>query len=52
MGRISRSWDLVSESLSILWNDKQLLMFPALSGVSCVVVTLLLLAGGAVIFQS
>src|SRR5215468_12499835 len=51
MGRISRSWDLVSDSFSILWNDKQLLMFPVLSGISCLVVTLLLLAGGALIFQ-
>ena len=51
MGRLSRSWDLVTASFSILWSDKQLLMFPVLSGVSCVIVTLLLLAGGAAIFQ-
>lgn len=51
MGRLSRSWDLVTASFSILWADKQLLMFPVLSGVSCVIVTLLLLAGGAAIFQ-
>jgi hypothetical protein len=50
MGRLSRSWDLVAESFSILWADKQLLMFPVLSGVSCIIVTLLLLAGGAAIF--
>src|SRR5262252_1362235 len=46
MGRFSRSWDLVSHSFSVLWADKQLLMFPVLSGVSCVIVTLLMLAGG------
>jgi Family of unknown function (DUF6159) len=51
MGRISRSWDLVTDSFAILWNDKQLLMFPVLSGISCVVVTFLLVAGGALIFQ-
>src|SRR5215470_8272891 len=51
MGRLSRSWDLVSASFSILWQDKQLLMFPVLSGISCLVVTLLLLASGAAIFQ-
>lgn len=51
MGRLSRSWDLVGASFSILWRDKQLLMFPVLSGISCVVVTLLLLAAGAAIFQ-
>ena len=51
MGRSSRSWDLVTASFSILWDDKQLLMFPVLSGISCVVVSLLLLAGGAAVFQ-
>jgi hypothetical protein len=50
MGRLSRSWDLVTASFSVLWQDKQLLMFPVLSGISCVVVTLLLVAGGAAIF--
>ena len=42
MGRFSRSWDLVGESFSILWADKQLMLFPVLSGISCVIVTLLL----------
>lgn len=51
MGRLSRSWDLVSDSFAVLWADKQLLMFPVLSGISCVVVTLLLLAGGFAIWQ-
>ena len=50
MGRLSRSWDLVTASFTVLWQDKQLLMFPVLSGISCVVVTLLLVAGGAAIF--
>lgn len=30
-----------------LWQDKQLLLFPVLSGISCMVVTLLLVAGSA-----
>jgi len=51
MGKLSRSWDLVSDSFAVLWADKQLLMFPVLSGISCVIVTLLLLAGGVAIFQ-
>jgi hypothetical protein len=42
MGRISRSWDLVTESFAILMQDKQLLLFPVLSGISCAIVTLLL----------
>src|SRR2546428_3349842 len=50
MGRFSRSWDLVGESFSILWADKQLMLFPVLSGLSCMIVTLLLGAGGLAIF--
>jgi len=45
MGRFSRSWDLVGESFTILWADKQLMLFPVLSGISCMIVTLLLGAG-------
>ena len=50
MGRISRSWDLVEQSFAVLWSDKELMFFPVLSGISCVIVTFLLLASGAVIF--
>jgi len=35
----------------VLSQDKQLLMFPVLSGISCVVATLLLLSGGALLFE-
>jgi hypothetical protein len=50
MGRISRSWDLVCQSFAILWSDKELMFFPVLSGISCAIMTFLLLATGAVIF--
>jgi hypothetical protein len=50
MGRFSRSWDLVGQSFSILWADKQLMLFPVLSGISCMIVTLLLAASGIAIF--
>ena len=50
MGRISRSWDLVQESFAILWADKQLMFFPVLSGISCLIVTLLLGVSGLAIF--
>jgi uncharacterized protein DUF6159 len=50
MGRFSRSWDLVAQSFAILWADKQLMLFPVLSGISCVIVTLLLGAGGLAAF--
>jgi Family of unknown function (DUF6159) len=51
MGRFSRSWELVEESFAILWADKQLMLFPVLSGVSCVIVTLLLGVSGLAIFS-
>ena len=50
MGRISRSWDLVCQSFAVLWSDKELMFFPVLSGISCGIVTFLLLATGAAIF--
>ena len=50
MGRISRSWDLVQQSFAILWADKQLMLFPVLSGISCLIVTLLLGVSGLAIF--
>jgi hypothetical protein len=51
MGRFSRSWDLVTQSFKILWADKQLMLFPLLSGISCLIVTLLLGAGGLAAFS-
>lgn len=50
MGRFSRSWELVEESFAILWADKQLMLFPVLSGISCLIVTLLLGASGIAVF--
>jgi len=50
MGRFSRSWDLVQESFAILWADKQLMLFPVLSGISCLIVTLLVGVSGLAIF--
>jgi hypothetical protein len=50
MGRFSRSWDLVGQSFAVLWADKQLMLFPVLSGISCLIVTLLLGAGGLAVF--
>jgi hypothetical protein len=50
MGRFSRSWELVEQSFAILWADKQLLLFPVLSGISCVIVTALLGLSGIAAF--
>src|SRR5262249_9126085 len=47
MGRFSRSWALVKQSFAILRSDKQLMLFPILSAVSCLIVTALIVGGGA-----
>ena len=47
MGKFSRSWQLVKQSFAILRSDKQLLLFPVLSAVSCFVVTAIIASGGA-----
>ena len=47
MGRFSRSWALVKQSFTILRSDKQLMLFPVLSAISCLVVTALIVGGGA-----
>ena len=47
MGKFSRSWELVKQSFTILRSDKQLMLFPVLSAVSCFVVTAVIATGGA-----
>jgi len=47
MGKFSRSWELVKQSFAILRSDKQLMLFPVLSVVSCFVVTAAISTGGA-----
>ena len=47
MGKFSRSWELVKQSFAILRSDKQLMLFPVLSAVSCFVVTAVIATGGA-----
>jgi hypothetical protein len=47
MGRFSRSWALMKQSFQILRSDKQLMLFPVLSAISCLFVTALVVGGGA-----
>jgi hypothetical protein len=47
MGRFARSWVLVKQSFAILRSDKQLMLFPILSALSCLFVTALIVTGGA-----
>ncbi len=46
MGKFSRSWELVRQSFAILRSDKQLMLFPVLSAISCLFVTILIGTGG------
>lgn len=50
MGRIGTSWVLVKQSFAFLRSDKELMLFPVLSTLSCVLVTALVCAGGAAWF--
>jgi hypothetical protein len=47
MGKFSRSWQLVMQSFAILRSDKQLMLFPVLSAVSCFILTAIIATGGA-----
>jgi Family of unknown function (DUF6159) len=49
MGKFSRSWELVKQSFAILRSDKQLMLFPVLSAISCLFVTMLVGTGGTLV---
>lgn len=44
---VSRTWELVNQSLVILRSDKQLMLFPVFSAISCLLVTAIIATGGA-----
>ena len=46
MGKFSRSWALVQQSFAILRSDKELMLFPVLSALSCLLVTATIVGGG------
>src|SRR5215470_13125512 len=49
MGKFSRSWELVKQSFAILKSDKQMMLFPILSAVCCLVVTAIIATGGTLL---
>ena len=51
MGKFSRSWELVKQSFAILRSDKQLMLFPVLSAVACVIVTIVIATGGTLLMM-
>jgi hypothetical protein len=38
MGKIGRSWELVKQSFAILRADKELMLLPVLSAISCLLI--------------
>jgi Family of unknown function (DUF6159) len=51
MGKFSRTWELVKQSFVILRSDKQLMLFPVLSAVSCLLVTAVIATGGSLLIM-
>ena len=48
MSKFSRSWELVKESFAVLRSDKQLMLFPVLSAIACMITTIMIVGGGVV----
>src|SRR5689334_14276966 len=51
MGKFSRTWQLVKQSFVILRSDKQLMLFPILSAISCLIVTAIIATGGTLLLM-
>jgi Family of unknown function (DUF6159) len=51
MGKFSRTWELVKQSFVILRSDKQLMLFPILSAISCLTVTAIIATGGTLVMM-
>lgn len=51
MGRFARSWELVKQSFTILKSDKQLMLFPILSAIACLIVTVAMGTGGTLLMM-
>src|SRR5499427_1891884 len=51
MGKFSRTWQLVKQSFVILRSDKQLMLFPILSAISCLIVTAIIATSGTVLMM-
>src|SRR5215475_10523765 len=51
MGKFSRTWQLVKQSFVILRSDKQLMLFPILSAISCLIVTAMIATGGTLLMM-
>jgi len=47
MSRLTRSWQLMKQCFAVLKSDKQLMLFPLISALSCVLVSATIFMGGA-----
>jgi hypothetical protein len=50
VGRIARTWELISESFAVLRSDTELMFLPIFSGVFCVLVSIVILGGAGLLF--
>lgn len=50
MDRIFRTWELMGQSLGILWSDAALLWLPICSAIACVSVSVVMMSGAALEF--
>lgn len=50
MTKFSRSWQMMRQSFAVLRSDKQLMLFPILSALSCLIVTIMIATGGVIAF--
>jgi hypothetical protein len=51
MGKFSRSWELVKQSFAVLRSDKQLMFFPMISAIACLIVTAVIATGGTILMM-
>jgi hypothetical protein len=51
MGRLARSWDLVGQSFEVLLSDKELLLLPIASAISCLAASVMILGGSALLIR-
>ena len=51
MGKIGNTWELVKQSFAVLKSDKELTLLPIASAISCLMVSALVLGGGALVLH-
>ena len=52
VGRITQTWELVGQSFTILKSDMQLMLLPIVSGIFCILVSVVILDAGVLVFPA